>query len=213
MRFLITAGPTREYLDSVRFISNGSSGKMGFACAAAARRRGHQVTLVAGPVDLTCPSGVKLIRVVSSEEMAQAVQHVFASCDCVIMTAAVCDYKPAKPAKYKIPKIRRKVTFALERTTDILAGLGREKRDQILIGFALQDRAGRRNAQRKMQLKNLDAVILNSPASLGADRCDAQLLTARDNHWQSHPNISKSNLAALIIKTAEKLSQPNHDDR
>jgi len=213
MRFLITAGPTREYLDSVRFISNGSSGKMGYACAAAARSRGHQVTLVSGPVDLPCPRSVRLIQVVSSGEMDQAVRKNFPLCNCVIMTAAVCDYKPAKPVKYKISKTKRKFTLTLERTTDILAGLGREKRDQILIGFALQDRAGRLNARRKMRLKNLDAVILNSPASLGADRCDAQLLTTRSGRWQSHPNISKSKLAALIIKTAEKLSIQNHPVR
>ena len=100
MRFLITAGPTREYFDTVRFLTNASSGKMGYACAGAALAAGHRVTLISGPVSLDKPTGAKLIKVVSSEEMAQAVLKEFRRCDCVIMTAAVCDYRPAR--KYSV---------------------------------------------------------------------------------------------------------------
>jgi phosphopantothenoylcysteine decarboxylase / phosphopantothenate---cysteine ligase len=203
MHFLITAGPTREYIDPVRFISNGSTGKMGYACAAAAVRRGHRVTLVSGPVGLATPKKVRLVRVISSNEMADAVMGIFARCDCVIMTAAVGDYKPEKPANQKIKKTDQPFILKLQRTIDILAELGRVKEEQLLIGFAVQDRSGRQNARRKMAEKNLDAVVLNSPASFGADRIDAQILT-RGGGWENFPRISKKVLATTLVKLAER---------
>ena len=203
MHFLITAGPTREYIDPVRFISNGSTGKMGYACAAAAIRREHKVTLVSGPVNLAKPKRVKLIKVITSNEMAKAVQAVFNQCDCVIMTAAVCDYKPDKPANQKIQKTDQPFCLKLKRTIDILAELGRIKEEQLLIGFAVQDRSARQNARRKMSQKNLDVVVLNSPAAFGADRTDAQILP-RGSSWENHPNIHKNTLAKTLIQLAEK---------
>jgi len=203
MHFLITAGPTREYIDPVRFISNGSTGKMGYACAAAAVRRGHKVTLVSGPVGLAVPKKVRLVRVISSNEMANAVMGNFARCDCVIMTAAVGDYKLEKPANQKIKKTDQPLILKLQRTIDILAELGRIKEEQLLIGFAVQDRSGRRNAQRKMAEKNLDAVVLNSPASFGSERIEAQILTRRGG-WENFPKISKKVLATTLVKLAEK---------
>lgn len=203
MHFLITAGPTREYIDPVRFISNGSTGKMGYACAAAAVRRGHKVTLVSGPVGLAAPKKVRLIRVISSNEMADAAIGNFARCDCVIMTAAVGDYKPQKPADQKIKKTDQPLILKLQRTIDILAELGRVKEEQLLIGFAVQDRSARQNARRKMTEKNLDAVVLNSPASFGADRIDAQILQ-RSGGWENFPRISKKVLATTLVKLAEK---------
>jgi phosphopantothenoylcysteine decarboxylase / phosphopantothenate---cysteine ligase len=203
MHFLITAGPTREYIDPVRFISNGSTGKMGYACAAAAVRRGHKVTLVSGLVGLAVPKKVRLVRAISSDEMANAVMESFARCDCVIMTAAVGDYKPEKPANQKIQKTDQPFNLKLKRTIDILAELGRIKEEQLLIGFAVQDRSGRQNARRKMAEKNLDAVVLNSPASFGADRIDAQVLRRGDG-WENFPRISKKLLATTLVKLAEK---------
>ena len=123
MRFLITTGPTREYLDPVRFLSNASSGKMGYACAAAAQRRGHKVVLVSGPVERPRPQGVKLVKVVTAAQMAQAVAKHFDKCDCVIMTAAVCDYRPKKISGHKLRKGKGKMRLDLECTEDILAGL------------------------------------------------------------------------------------------
>lgn len=204
MHFLITAGPTREYIDPVRFISNGSTGKMGYACAAAALRRGHEVTLVSGPVSLAAPSGLRCIDVVTSDQMARAVHDHFGRCDCVIMTAAVGDYKPRQPKKQKIEKTDRPFTLVLKRTVDILAKLGQTKKHQVLIGFAMQDRAGRRNAQMKMVRKNLDAIVLNSPKAFGADRTEVQILR-RDGKWQGLGQVRKTTAATAIIKLAEKL--------
>jgi len=206
MRFLITAGPTREYIDPVRFISNGSTGKMGFACAEAAVRGGHKVTLVSGPVALTVPKEVKRIDVVSCREMAGTVFQHFDRCDCVIMTAAVCDYQPSHRVPFKISKGKGPLSLELERTRDILAELGKKKQNQILIGFAVQDRAPRQNASRKLKTKNLDAVILNQPAAFGAEKSDIEILP-RDGKWKSYPQIKKTSLATIIIKLAEKLCQ------
>ena len=204
MRFLITAGPTREYLDPVRFLSNGSTGKMGYACARAALQRGHEVTLVTGPVALAAPKGLELIKVISSQEMARSVNRCFDKCHCVIMTAAVCDYRPQKTQAHKISKNSEILTLELKKTEDILAGLGRTKTAQILIGFAVQDKAARQNARRKHTSKNLDAIVLNSPAAFGADRSSVEILQ-KDGKWQSLGQISKTALAARLVKLAEQL--------
>jgi len=204
MHFLITAGPTREYIDPVRFISNGSTGKMGYACAAAAVRRGHKVTLVSGPVALKAEKKVKLIKVVTAAEMARAVQGEFRKSDCVIMTAAVTDYKPASTEKVKIRKAEQTLTLKLQNTVDILAELGRKKKQQILIGFAVQDQAAKSRARQKIREKNLDAIILNSPASIGAERSDFHILRA-GGKWESHTQTDKKKLATTIITLAEKL--------
>jgi len=203
MHFLITAGPTREYIDPVRFLSNGSTGKMGYACATAAVRRGHKVTLVSGLVNLAKPKGVDLIKVTTSDEMAKAVRKIFNQCDCVIMTAAVSDYKPLKREKYKIQKIYHTMSLTLRRTIDILAELGNDKVHQLLIGFAVQDRSPKQNAIRKMSQKNLDVVVLNSPASFGADHIDAQVLQ-RGGSWEEFPNTSKNTLATTIVRLTER---------
>ena len=206
MHFLISAGPTREYLDPVRFISNGSTGKMGFACARAAARRGHKVTLIAGPVYLEKPRGVKLIRVITAGDMLQAMLKHFDKSDCVIMTAAVNDYRPRNPKKYKIQKTDRPFTLVLERTEDVLAELGRRKQKQVLIGFAVQDKAARTNARRKLKQKNLDAVVLNSPAAMGADRSIVELLQA-GKKWIRLPLKNKTAIAKKLIQLAEQISR------
>ena len=203
LRFLITAGPTREYLDPVRFLTNGSTGKMGYACAAAAIKRGHKVTLISGPVELAKPKGVKLVSVVSSEDMAQAVAEHFEKCDCVIMTAAVCDYRPAQRWAHKMEKSPGGMSLEMERTRDILAGLGQDKKDKILIGFAVQDKGARTRAKQKLVNKNLDAIILNGPAAFAANRADVSILQ-RGEGWVDYPNILKSRLGGLIVRLAEK---------
>ncbi|MBN1845403.1 MAG: phosphopantothenoylcysteine decarboxylase [Sedimentisphaerales bacterium] len=204
MRFMVTAGPTREYIDPVRFLSNASTGRMGYACAAAARRRGHEVTLISGPVARKVPPGVRFVPVVTADQMDRAVRDDYAKCDCVIMTAAVGDYRPRRTRRRKLQKSDDSLRLELVRTPDILAGLGRSKRRQILIGFAVQDRAARQNAERKCRAKNLDAVVLNSPAAFGAERIDAQILVAGSG-WQSLPGISKRQLAGRLVRLAESL--------
>ena len=162
MRILITAGPTREKIDPVRFISNRSTGKMGYAIAANAAKMGHEVTLVSGPVALEAPSGVNRIFVESAAEMAQAVHKQAVSADVIIMTAAVADYRPAHPVDSKMKKQPGNLFLELERTEDILGSVGKNKREnQILIGFAAETEDLEKNALDKLQRKNLDWIVAN----------------------------------------------------
>ena len=202
MRFLITAGPTREYLDPVRFISNASSGRMGIAVARAALRRGHEVTLILGPVDAKPPKAARCIRVETTGQMAQACFEHFTRTDCVIMSAAVADYKPAKRHNKKIKKSPGKMSLELKPTTDILTELGRRKNRQLLIGFALETDASRANALAKLKKKNLDYVVANSPASLSSEQIDAVIL-ARDARTLFAGTISKLSLARRLVLLAE----------
>ena len=204
LKFIITAGPTREYIDPVRFITNASSGKMGYACAATAKRRGHNVTLISGLVALKTPIGIKRIDVMTGAEMEKVVREHFETCDCVIMTAAVGDYKPKRTSRYKIQKGQDALNLELVRTKDILAGLGKRKQNQILIGFAVQDRAARSHARRKLLDKNLDTIVLNSPSAFGVDKTDVEILI-RDRYWQTFPAITKTRLATRLIRLAENL--------
>ncbi len=173
MRILVTAGPTREHLDAVRFLSNASSGKMGFACAKAAARAGHAVTLVAGPVALPDPSGVRTVHVVSAGDMHRAVMRVYPRVDAVIMTAAVGDYRPAERLAGKLKKKSGALTLRLVRTRDILRELGAKKGKRILVGFALEVQDAVAQALLKYKKKNLDYVVLNAPRTFAADRMDA----------------------------------------
>ncbi len=172
MRVLVTAGPTREHLDAVRFLSNASSGKMGFACARAAARAGHEVTLVTGPVALPDPPGVRTVRVVSADDMYRAVLKAYPRTDAVIMTAAVGDYRPAERFAGKIKKRAASLTLRLVRTRDILKALGDRKGKRILVGFALEVQDAVHQALLKVKKKNLDLIVLNGPRSFAADRMD-----------------------------------------
>lgn len=173
MRILVTAGPTREPLDAVRFLSNPSSGKMGFACARAARRAGHRVTLVTGPVALPDPPGVRTVRVTTALEMRRAVLAEYPGADAVVMTAAVGDYRPARRFAGKLKKDARVLTLRLVRTPDILRALGRRKGRRVLVGFALEVQDAVHQALLKYKRKNLDLVLLNSPRTFAADRMNA----------------------------------------
>ncbi len=175
MRVLVTAGPTREYLDDVRFLSNPSSGKMGFACAVAAARAGHAVTLVTGPVALPDPAGVKTVRVQSAEEMYRAVMRAYPRTEAVVMTAAVGDYRPARRVGGKLKKSSRTLALKLVRTRDILKALGARKGRRILIGFALEVQDAVHQAKLKYEKKKLDYIVLNGPASFAADRMNADV--------------------------------------
>jgi len=206
VNFLVNAGPTREFLDSIRFISNASSGKMGFAIAAAAARRGHDVVLVAGPVDLPDPGDVKVNRVTTAAEMSRICKSAFRRCQVAILTAAVCDYRPQKRLTHKLPKQPESRTVALVPTEDIAASLGRSKRPgQLLIGFALEDRQPRSKARRKLQRKNCDAIILNSPENIGADSAALEVLV-RNRRWQNWRRAGKDRLADRIVRLAEQLA-------
>ena len=164
---LVTAGPTQESIDPVRYLTNRSTGTMGYALAEAAQSRGADVVLISGPTNLAAPAGVHRIDVMSAAEMADAVNQ-YAAANLIIMAAAVADYTPVTPSDNKIKKQDRDLSLTLKRTTDILAGLGTNKKPgQTLVGFALETDNLRENALRKLEKKNLDWIVLNSPNVAG----------------------------------------------
>ena len=167
--FLVTAGPTREELDPVRFLSNYSSGKMGFAIARAARDRGARVILVTGPVNLADPKGVETIHVTSARDMYREVMNKAAGADVVIKSAAVADFRPAERGEQKTKKgDAETMTISLQRNPDILAELGRQKGSRILVGFAAETEELLRHAREKLQSKNLDMIVANDVTQDGA---------------------------------------------
>lgn len=213
MRILITAGGTREYIDPVRFISNASSGKMGYALARAALKAGHKVTLVSAPTSQKPPVGAKLVNVETAAQMFEAVKKHFSRCDCLIMAAAVSDYTPAHKAGAKIKKSGKSITIKLKPTADILEWAGKQKRlncqrvkekPKIIVGFALEDKAVRVRAEKKLKDKNLDMIVANTPAAIGADKSNA-LIKTRDSSWLEIRNATKFATANKIIRLAEKL--------
>lgn len=208
-KVLITAGPTYEKIDPVRFIGNYSSGKMGFALANECALRGADVTLVAGPVSLPTPhSGIHRIDVESASQMYEASMEVFPSCDVAILCAAVADYRPAVTADRKIKRAVQSMTIELEANKDIAAALGGIKRkNQHLIGFALETNNGEINAREKLQKKNLDFIVLNSLEDEGAGfAVDTNKVTIIDkNSSSSFPLKSKREVAHDIISYLSKL--------
>ena len=199
MRVLITAGPTREHLDPVRYVSNASSGRIGCALAKAALLAGHQVTLVLGPCPAEPPEGAETIRVTSAEEMFEAVAARFDACDVFIASAAVADYRPVAKRPEKIKKGEARLTVELERTPDILAEMARRRRKQILVGFCLETEDLERRARGKLEAKGLDLVVANGPEAIGADRQDA-LLIARHGPTQRLTDVTKMELASAILE-------------
>ncbi len=165
---LVTAGPTQEEIDPVRYISNYSSGKMGFAIAAAAQQRGAQVTLIAGPTNLTVPVGVRCFPIFSAEEMRSAVFDQVESVDVVIKAAAVADYRPVNRASQKMKKTADQSTLHLEKNHDILAELGQQKEGRVLVGFAAETERLMAHAAEKLQNKNLDLIVANDITCEGA---------------------------------------------
>lgn len=214
MRFLITAGGTREYIDPVRFISNASSGRMGFSLARAALAAGHRVTLIAAPTSLRPPPGARLISVTTAGQMFQAVKKHLPGADCLVMAAAVSDYTVVRPSRTKIKKTGRPVTLLLVPTPDILmwaAGHKKRYRTQdtghkirIIVGFALEDRDIRRRAQAKLIDKKLDMIVANTPTAIGANTSALHVKTPA-GPWVKLPAASKAANARRIIRLIETL--------
>ncbi len=167
-RVLVSAGPTYENIDPVRFVGNYSSGKMGYAIATEFAERGASVTLVSGPSSLKAPDDIRFIPVRSAEEMYVACMEHFKEADIVVMAAAVADYTPATPKDEKIKKTGGELLLSLRKTTDILAEMGKQKKDQFLAGFALETEDQLANAKDKLKRKNLDLIVMNSPRDEGA---------------------------------------------
>lgn len=199
-RVIVTAGPTRERLDPVRFISNRSSGKMGFAVARAAREAGAAVLLIAGPVGLPTPAGVRRLDVESAEDMLAAVTREVAGADIYISTAAVADYRPARPAGQKIKKTESALDLALERTTDVLAAVAARPDRPFVVGFAAETENVEQNARAKLLRKNLDLIAANE---VGDDKAfdkdeNALIVLSRTDRTALGP-APKGRLAAEFI--------------
>ena len=205
MRILITAGGTREYIDPVRFISNASSGKMGYALARAALKAGHKVTLITAPTSQKPPSAAKLVNVETAAQMFEAVKQQFSRCNCLIMAAAVADYTPVSPARTKIKKTGKSMTIKLKPTTDILKWAGKQKKkDQSVIGFALEDRNIRERAEKKLNEKNLDMIVANTSAAIGAEKSTVQIKVP-GCEWLELPKASKAVIAGKIVSLTKSL--------
>ena len=205
LNILITAGGTRESIDPVRYITNASTGRMGYAIARAATQTGHAVTLVTAPTSLRPPKEASVIDVVTSDEMFKAVKAGFAKCDCLIMAAAVSDYKPAASSKTKIKKQPSALSLELKPTQDILKWAGRHKvKGQTVVGFALEDTDILANAERKLKAKKLDMIVANAPAAIGAEKSTLYIKT-KTTDWQTLPNQTKSASAKKLLTVIESL--------
>lgn len=202
---LVTAGPTREAIDPVRYISNHSTGTMGYEIARAAARRGADVVLVSGPTSLETPEDVRRVDVISTAEMHKAVQQHRDS-DIIVMVAAVADFSPATRSEDKLKKDETPRELSLEPTVDILAGLGQDKREaQILIGFALETNDGLKNARGKLERKNLDWIVLNNPKEPGAGfgtLTNKVTLLSSSGQEVELPLMPKSEVAEAILEYA-----------
>ena len=199
MRLLVTAGPTREHLDPVRYLSNSSSGRIGCALAEAALLAGHQVTLVLGPCPAEPPEGAEVVRVTSAQEMLEAVAARFDACDVFIASAAVADYRPVERRPEKIKKGETHLAVDLERTPDILAEMARRRKRQILVGFCLETEDMERRARGKLEAKGLDLVVANGPEAIAAERLDT-LLIRQVGPTQRLTGVTKAELASAILE-------------
>lgn len=207
-RVLITAGPTYEKIDPVRFIGNYSSGKMGFAIAEECRKRGADVIIVAGPVSLKTPEGVKRIDVESCEDMYNAATSTFATSDVAILSAAVADFRPADVADKKIKRGDDDMVIRLCPTHDIAAALGKAKTDrQTIVAFALETNDEETNAQRKLEKKNADFIVLNSLQNKGTcfrtDDNQIEIISRVDK--KNYPKCSKAETAVYIVDELERV--------
>jgi phosphopantothenoylcysteine decarboxylase / phosphopantothenate---cysteine ligase len=208
---LVTAGPTCEDLDPVRFLTNRSSGKMGYALAEAALRRGARVVLVSGPTDLPVPQGADWVPVRSTEEMRRAVRERSGEANVIIMAAAVADYRPAAPHANKMKRGAERLTLELEPTPDILAELGREKGSRILVGFAAETTGLAENARAKLARKGADIIVANDVTQEGAGfDADTNIVTLflRDGREIPLPMLSKFDVANHILDHVLEIRKP-----
>jgi len=203
---LITAGPTREYLDRVRYLSNASTGRMGYALAAAAKAAGHAVTVIHGPTAHGPPEVVKAIPVTSALEMYETVAGEFAACDVFISCAAVSDYRPAKRQDGKIKRQSAEtLTVELVQNPDIVREMASRRRPgQVVIGFALETETAESGAREKLRRKGLAAIVLNHPSAIGADETEITIFQSYGDDGQRFKG-SKARAAERIIALAERL--------
>lgn len=203
-RILITSGPTRQYLDPVRYLTNASSGVMGNSLAKAALQAGHQVVLVSGPVRVRYPSAVKLIEVETTQQMLEACLDQFGKCDGLIGAAAPCDYQPASVSRSKLKKTGRPLLLKLIETPDIVATLGKSKRaNQWTVGFALESEDARFQAIGKLQRKLCDLVVVNGVQAINSENNEIEIIDRREQTLLRAAG-TKQKLARLILQTVEQ---------
>lgn len=208
MKILVTAGPTREFIDPVRFLSNPSTGKMGIAIAEAAQEKGHEVVLICGPTSETIPGPIRSVAVVNAKEMRDQVMNWFDWCDGVVMTAAVADYTPELKSEQKIKKGNGgKWSLKLIPTADILAELGSQKGNKWLVGFAAETENLKHNAAEKLKKKNLDMILVNdiqkSGSGFGSDTNEVSVIR-KSGSVEILPQMTKSDLGNWLIDEIEK---------
>ena len=207
MKILITAGPTREAIDPVRFISNRSSGKMGYAIARAAVARKHKVVLVSGPVNISLPKGTRVVSVVTAEDMLKAVKENIRWCDVLVMAAAVADWRPAAVSAQKLKKRDKLLTIRLEPTTDILLAVRSKKGRRMFIGFAAETGHLLEEARRKLKTKSLNLIVANDvsrrDAGFDADTNKVTFMAA-DGEITDLPLMSKLAVAGRLIAWIER---------
>lgn len=203
-RILITSGPTRQYLDPVRYLTNGSSGRMGMGLAKAALDLGHEVVIVSGPVNITYPAAAKVQWITSTEDLLAHCLELFPACDGAIGAAAPCDYRPLKVANKKISKTGAPLVLELVETPDVMAELGKNKRaDQWLVGFALETDDQRFKALTKMQKKSCSLMVLNGPSAMDALENDIELLDPQGNLVERIAG-SKEDVARGILRIVQQ---------
>lgn len=202
-RILITSGPTRQYIDPVRYLTNASSGRMGKALAEAAIELGHEVIIVSGPVDVAYPPAAEVINVVSTDDMLAAAQKVFPSCDGLIGVAAPSDYRPMRVAPNKIAKTGEPLVLHLVETDDVVATLGATKTSQWLVGFALETEDHRLRALAKLEKKHCDLMVLNGPEAMHAADNNVEILD-REGHVLQTLSGPKEQVARGIFAVIER---------
>ncbi len=201
-KIIVTAGPTRESIDPIRYISNHSTGKMGYAIAEKAARRGGEVYLISGPTDLETPIGVNIINVTSADEMQSTIMEHYCNADVVIKSAAVSDYKPAEISNQKIKKEDMDLLIRLRKNPDILYELGKIKGEKILVGFAMETQNLLENAKEKVSKKNLDFIVANDLNQEGAGFAfdtNVVKIIDKNGHVENIPKMAKTDLADIII--------------
>lgn len=210
MKFLVTAGPTREPIDPVRFMSNRSSGKMGYAIAQAALDAGHEVVLVSGPVSLPAPAPAELVRVLTGDQLFDAVQRRIDDVDCLVMCAAVADFKPAEFHPNKIKKVEGLAQIALVPTRDILSSLRITRKKIVVVGFAAETESLAQNAQKKLREKNCDLIVGNDVSrmdtGLESDDNEVQLFF-KSGERELLPRENKRELARKLLKIFERIAE------
>jgi len=201
---VVTAGPTREHIDPVRYLSNESSGRMGFAIARAAARRGHRVTLIAGPVEQRTPKGVERIDVLSARDMLAAMKEHFQEADALVMAAAVADYRPRRKlrSKWKAKEQGGSPSIELVENPDLLRTVARRKGGRFVVAFALETEDGLRRAAAKLVAKNADLIVLNGPSALGSDRTTVTFLDREGNQLELQDR-SKDEVARALVRLME----------